>query len=97
MSKQVIIDWVAALRSGQYQQGEQQLRHGDKFCCLGVLRDICPMIESHDNKYLTEESNAQFLKPFGLDQCPLSRMNDSEVTFLEIADYIERKVNESDN
>jgi len=32
--------WVEALRSGKYQQGERWLRYGDKFCCLGVACDI---------------------------------------------------------
>lgn len=33
--------WMAALRSGKYQQQrEHRLRAGDSFCCLGVLCDI---------------------------------------------------------
>lgn len=32
--------WVAALRSGEYEQGIGQLRLGNTFCCLGVLCDI---------------------------------------------------------
>lgn len=32
--------WVAALRSGQYQQGTKRLRVGDKFCCLGVACEV---------------------------------------------------------
>ena len=33
--------WLAALRSGEYNQGYDQLRNLDnKFCCLGVLCDI---------------------------------------------------------
>jgi hypothetical protein len=43
--------WVAALRSGDYRQGQGTLAardrwsfrgKGDKFCCLGVLCDIAP-------------------------------------------------------
>jgi hypothetical protein len=39
---QVLKDqWVAALRSGAYKQGQKQLRReGDFFCCLGVLCDL---------------------------------------------------------
>lgn len=29
--------WVAALRSGEYDQAREQLKVGDAFCCLGVL------------------------------------------------------------
>ena len=32
--------WVEALRSGRYQQGTGYLKHGNSFCCLGVLCDI---------------------------------------------------------
>lgn len=36
--------WVKALRSGEYEQGQNKLlertNEGDKFCCLGVLCNI---------------------------------------------------------
>lgn len=33
--------WLAALRSGKYEQGRERLRsHDNKFCCLGVLADL---------------------------------------------------------
>lgn len=32
--------WVAALRSGEYEQGRELLREGNRFCCLGVLCDL---------------------------------------------------------
>ena len=32
--------WVAALRSGEYEQGRFNLRYGDTFCCLGVACDL---------------------------------------------------------
>lgn len=39
--KTYIRGWVAALRSGKYQQGLGCLRSlDDKFCCLGVLCDL---------------------------------------------------------
>jgi hypothetical protein len=48
MDQQIKEQWVEALRSGRYNQGQGCLRthiHGDdesndKFCCLGVLADI---------------------------------------------------------
>jgi len=36
--------WLAALRSGEYEQGQRKLRKNDKYCCLGVLCDIMPEI-----------------------------------------------------
>lgn len=32
--------WIAALRSGEYQQGHGVLRSGDHYCCLGVLCEV---------------------------------------------------------
>ena len=32
--------WVAALRSGKYEQAKGQLRKGDAYCCLGVLCEL---------------------------------------------------------
>lgn len=31
---------IAALRSGEYEQGNGCLKNGNNFCCLGVLCDI---------------------------------------------------------
>lgn len=37
----ILNEWVAALRSGQYKQGQRYLRScNDTYCCLGVLLDI---------------------------------------------------------
>lgn len=40
MNDDVRAEWVEALRSGEYEQGKDTLRKGDKFCCLGVLCDL---------------------------------------------------------
>lgn len=45
MNLPVMKEWVAALRSGKYQQGTGTLLirtadQGDKFCCLGVVQDL---------------------------------------------------------
>jgi hypothetical protein len=40
--------WVAALRSGNYQQGREYLRLGDTFCCLGVGCAVMGMEPVHD-------------------------------------------------
>ena len=40
MNKDRVCQWTTALRSGDYQQGEEYLRSSDCFCCLGVLADI---------------------------------------------------------
>uniref|UniRef100_C5CJL3 Uncharacterized protein n=1 Tax=Variovorax paradoxus (strain S110) TaxID=543728 RepID=C5CJL3_VARPS len=40
MNPKVKATWVAALRSGEYQQGREQLKCDAEFCCLGVLCDL---------------------------------------------------------
>lgn len=40
MKKEIADKWVAALRSGEYQQAKEWLKTNDGFCCLGVLCDI---------------------------------------------------------
>jgi hypothetical protein len=41
MDKALVEKWVAALRSGEYQQGRGYLRTGeDQYCCLGVGYDV---------------------------------------------------------
>ena len=41
MDPQIRARWVAALRSGKYEQGREFLRtEDDRFCCLGVLCEL---------------------------------------------------------
>lgn len=41
MNQEIKEMWVAALRSGEYEQGRRQLCSIDgKMCCLGVLSDL---------------------------------------------------------
>lgn len=40
MNEDVKAKWVAALRSGEFEQCKEALRVGDKFCCLGVLSEL---------------------------------------------------------
>lgn len=42
MNQDIKAKWVAALRSGEYQQGDDKLKnHVDNtYCCLGVLCDL---------------------------------------------------------
>lgn len=86
--------WVKALRSGKYMQGQNALRNGDEFCCLGVLCEISkPVRDKVNNKgYLQaspDEDSAYIVIPEQL-QDKLSMMNDSGKSFKKIASYIER-------
>lgn len=40
MNQEVKEKWVAALRSGEYEQGRGYLNRGEQFCCLGVLCEV---------------------------------------------------------
>ncbi|QGT54329.1 hypothetical protein b3_0085 [Synechococcus phage B3] len=40
MKQEIKEKWVAALRSGEYQQTTGNLRDEKGFCCLGVLTDL---------------------------------------------------------
>jgi hypothetical protein len=40
MNPEIRARWVAALRSGEYRQGDGHLRMGDRLCCLGVLCEL---------------------------------------------------------
>ncbi len=70
MKKEVADKWVAALRSGEYQQcqsrlrdadvkegsGAEQITPGARFCCLGVLCDLYAKEHPHA-RWITEEAS----------------------------------------
>jgi hypothetical protein len=45
-------DWIEALRSGEYAQGQEALRSSEGYCCLGVACAIAPEI--------SEETKAKY-------------------------------------
>ncbi len=63
--QELLTTWVAALRSGTYQQGQEELRRSyaysvgdDNYCCLGVLCDISGMghwVPLSNGEYLYNE------------------------------------------
>lgn len=60
MDKIIQSKWVAALRSGEYPQGQNMLksRSGD-YCCLGVLCEIHPDVVFHEEE--TASPNTQYI------------------------------------
>lgn len=98
--------WVAALRSGDYKQGECALRSTeDRYCCLGVLcNTIDPSkweVKEGASMYIYGECGSQALSDalkvdIGLttsEESDLIRMNDSDKkNFKTIADYIEESL-----
>lgn len=77
--------WVAALRSGKYQQGRGQLKYNPdrvaRYCCLGVL---CAILDPKEKTWNGEEGAppARYNKMAGLrppDVDALVAMNDTGV------------------
>jgi hypothetical protein len=41
VDRELVKDWITALRSGEYEQGKDRLRPTpDTYCCLGVAADV---------------------------------------------------------
>lgn len=57
MNLEIKKQWVAALRSGEYEQGFGVLREAEnKYCCLGVLTDLfCKSEEGIRSKVKMED------------------------------------------
>lgn len=88
--------WIAALRSGQYQQGKGVLKSFDgRYCCLGVAAEVCG-IESTSPGYIKQAAPELPFTDFAFlpheIQAHLADMNDTGKPFAEIADYIEQHV-----
>lgn len=54
MNTEIKTKWLEALRSGEYKQGKNMLRHEDTFCCLGVLCDIHSKETGNQWKFVPE-------------------------------------------
>jgi hypothetical protein len=100
--------WVDALRSGEYLQGTGALRKDEPikaYCCIGVLAELLgtisegpllrstviaptPLIETP----LTLGTFSDALSSGLSWERKLAKMNDTYITFYEIADVIERRV-----
>ena len=101
MNRELMENWIAALRSGKYKQGQEYLFQADEdgepcYCCLGVLQDIEPRIEEEADgaEILDDDTLRKFLgvgDADGFDQSKYAKMNDAGVPFLEIADRLEQE------
>jgi hypothetical protein len=52
MDKELKAKWVAALRSGAYQQTTETLKDRSGFCCLGVLLDLSKIGQWEEASYV---------------------------------------------
>lgn len=107
MTPELKAKWIAALRSGEYQQGREALCLKDTFCCLGVLAEVYGARKETDKHGTIYFFDTVHLTDIGYDwdmnvpdglldsdiQDVLTNMNDAEgKTFAEIADYIEENI-----
>lgn len=90
-------EWVAALRSGKYKKGKNQLATRTPagsmtYCCFGVAAEISPHAFSEDDGHLTRSIEEWLVGgPRWIDQSRYVNMNDEDDrTFEEIADQIEK-------
>lgn len=103
MKKSVMKKWVAALRSGKYEQGRGGMLKANKYCCLGVLCDLTggttkAQMNSgvYPDPYLPVQKYAGMRDPFGTikfkkGSLSLVILNDNRKrSFKHIAAYIER-------
>jgi hypothetical protein len=54
LRQQLRREWIAALRSGEYEQGRGSLCRNGRYCCLGVA---CAVIEKHFPALMPRETN----------------------------------------
>lgn len=83
--------WLKALRSGKYTQGRRHLETQGTYCCLGVLREVCPVsLRKRPGSELLGERSAARIGLTFQNQKTLAAMNDSGSTFECVAAYIEK-------
>jgi hypothetical protein len=110
MNRELKQKWIAALRSGGYLQGRQELKFKDRqkqlrYCCLGVLAELAEpeKLQTVRNKFLfygsrgfLRISEAKWVFLPEETQRELARMNDEGKSFRHIADWIEANVPEDE-
>lgn len=104
--------WDAALRSGEYKQGQHALENDGKFCCLGVLEHcLTGKTELNFDGSSCLNPSVAWLDKHGIEFCgrdskvspPLPALgtlacaaNDQGHSFIEIADAIKECVDFTD-
>lgn len=102
MNPEIKQKWVTALLSGKYEQGQHYLVKDNKYCCLGVLRDVIEpgslkiygisSLSPEDKSYLQKTSYLHADHDGGLktpDLVKLAALNDGGSSFKQIAEYIQ--------
>jgi|LakMenE01Jun11ns_1017448.scaffolds.fasta_scaffold9958435_15 hypothetical protein len=99
-------EWIQALRSGDYQQCQGTLTDNKGFCCLGVWAKIngfepyCSFASQSDpDDYMLLDGKRYNYSLFdeligNVEWMDLANKNDEGVSFEEIAEIIEQKIEE---
>lgn len=105
--KEVFTKWIAALRSGSYEQGKRKMKSPDnKYCCIGVLAEVMGLGEWEPKEWGSvllkqKEPRSGGLDNDNLEKCFLSKdeqgflcyVNDvRNKSFEEIADILEDNI-----
>lgn len=77
--------WIQALQSGEYPQGEGALRTQDRYCCLGVLCDIYQK-ETHDGRWVANDDPAPVVATDYYFQTPTG--SNSKLPPVEVMDWL---------
>jgi len=97
--RNIIKEWIEALRSGKYIQTQGNLRCEDGFCCLGVLGDLInPDAWDKYENYINDSEGVQVHYGSYLPSCilalktqrNLAGINDGNTGFGIVADEIEK-------
>lgn len=99
MNPEIKAKWLEALCGGKYQQGKNVLRsQDDKYCCLGVLADIIAPTGWASSVACFVHESGGYMPSLAVCEAAgitkgqafkLANMNDDELPFPEIAEYIE--------
>ena len=86
--------WVEALESGEYKQGQRNLCYEDKYCCLGVACEVMGVEKTYIGDTVRFGNclvtlSERLMNKLGIEkQSHFIVMNDSGKSFKEIAQYI---------
>lgn len=101
LTKKFKRDWVKALRSGKYKQGQRTLLRDNKYCCLGVACVVAGVKNVPRSPVISEFSKRLSVLPeilkgginYNRVVNKLVDMNDvRRKSFNEIADWIEENL-----
>ena len=102
LSRKAKRDWLKALRSGKYEQGESYLLSGGSYCCLGVLCSLNGVPDEElESRHLPGDVagieqwalGVRYRVMFGGELVDLSEINDVyKRSFKQIARLIEKNV-----